>query len=183
MKNLILGLLTIGSIITVNAQKEVVKSTTVKKNQKITKNGETYNTKVKVITKKEKTARFNPDQKNKLNQDLVASAVVVEKTIMIDNDKDPYYDTKTKVKYFKYKDVKYSFFIDKDNLLVTYKVDDKDITSATALKSINNNFYIVEGKDFNGTGYFNKHGDFIIEYRNKTSDKIEYAIFETFKMK
>ncbi len=182
MKNLIIGLLLVGVITTVNSQTEVVKTTKVEKSQKVDKNGVKYDTKVKVVTEKSQKAKFDPNQKNKLNQKIVDSPITVSKTIMVDNDKDPFYDTKTKVIYFKYKDVKYDFLINQNDLLITYKLDDKNITSAKALKSINNNFYIVEGNDFNGVGYFNNHGDFIIEYKNKKSDKLEYAIFETFKM-
>ena len=182
MKNLILGLMSIGTIITMNAQTEVIKTTEVKKAKKVNEKGKSYSTKVKVVTKKEKETKFDPKQKHKLNQDIVESPITVDKTIMVDNDSDVFYDSKAKVKYFKYKGNKYDFLIDKNNLLITYKLDDKAITSARAIKSINNNFYIVEGKDFNGVGYFNKYGDFIIEYKNKESDKLEYTVFETFKM-
>ncbi|WNW02588.1 hypothetical protein RRF68_03930 [Tenacibaculum sp. HL-MS23] len=182
MKNLIIGLLLVGVITTVNSQTEVVKTTKVEKSQKVGKDGVKYDTKVKVVTEKSQKTKFDPNQKNKLNQKTVDSPITISKTIMVDNDKDPFYDTKTKVIYFKYKDVKYDFLINQDDLLITYKLKDKNITSAKALKSINNNFYIVEGNDFNGVGYFNKHGDFIIEYKNKKSNKLEYAIFETFKM-
>lgn len=174
--------MSIGTIITMNAQTEVIKTTEVKKAKKVNEKGEVYNTKVKVVTQKEKEMKFDPKQKHKLNQDVVESPITVDKTIMVDNDSDAFYDTKTKVKYFKYKGNKYDFLIDKNNLLITYKLDDKDITSARAIKSMNNNFYIVEGKEFNGVGYFNKYGDFIIEYRNNESKKVEYAVFETFKM-
>lgn len=182
MRNLILGLMSIGTIVTMNAQTEVIKTTEVKKAKKVNEKGEVYNTKVKVITKKEKETKFDPKQKHKLNQDVVESPIIVDKIIMVDNDSDAFYDTKTKVKYFKYKGNKYDFLIDKNDLLITYKLDDKDITSARAIKSMNNNFYIVEGKEFNGVGYFNKYGDFIIEYRNNESKKVEYAVFEIFKM-
>lgn len=182
MKKIIMGLLLTGSIASLNAQTEVIKTTEVKKAKKINEKGLVYDTKVKVVTKKEKQTKFNPNQKNKLNQDVVASPITVDKTIMVDNDSDIFYDSKAKVKYFKYKGNKYDFLIDKNNLLITYKLNNEDITSARAIKSINNNFYVVEGKDFNGVGYFNKYGDFIIEYKNQESNNLEQAIFETFKM-
>ncbi|CAM1366758.1 hypothetical protein [Tenacibaculum soleae] len=182
MKNLFIGLLLVGVITTVNSQTEVVKTTKVEKSQKVDKNGVKYNTKVKVVTEKSQKVKFNPNQKNKLNQKIVDSPITVTKNIMVDNDKDPFYDTKTKVTYFKYKQVKYDFLINQNDLLITYKLKDKDITSAKALKSINNNFYVVAGNDFNGVGYFNSQGDFIVEYKDKKSDKLEYATFETFKM-
>lgn len=182
MKNLIVALLLTGGIITVNAQTEVIKTTEVKKAVKVNKKGEKYDTKVKVVTKKEKKTKFDPNQKHKLNQDVVDSPITVDKTIMVDNDSDTFYDSEAKVKYFKYKGNKYDFLIDQNDLLITYKLNDEDITSARAIKSMNNDFYVIEGKDFNGVGYFNKYGDFIIEYKNKESNKLEHAIFETFKM-
>lgn len=182
MKNLIFSMLFMSSIIVVNAQSDVIKTTKVKKTPHITENGMAYNTKVKVVTEKSKRTKFNPNQKYDLNQNRVDSPVTVEKTIMIDNDTDPFYDTKTTVKFFKYKGKKYDFLFGEDNILITYKLKDKDITSAKAIKSINNNFYIIEGKDFNGTGYFNKYGDFVIEFINKKTKKVEYKLFETFKL-
>lgn len=182
MKNLIVGLLFIAGIMTVNAQTEVIKTTEVKKAKKVNEKGETYDTKVKVVTTKEKKVKFDPKQKHQLNQGVIETPVAVEKTIMVDNDKDPFYDSKTKVNYFKYKGEQYGFLIDQKDLLITRKVNNEDVTSARAYRSINNDFYVVQGDEFNGVGYFNKYGDFIIEYRNKETNKLEYAIFETVKM-
>lgn len=182
MKNLILNILLIGTIAIVNAQTEVIKTSQVDKTPQVTENGVVYNTKVKVITEKTKETQFNPAQKHQLNQDRVPSPVTVEKTIMIDNDLDPFYDKKIKVKYFNYKGKKYSFFIDKNSLLVTYKINDADITATRAIKSRNNNYYIIKGNDFNGVGYFNKENDFVIEYYNETTDDTEIAVFENFKL-
>ncbi|MFD0964742.1 hypothetical protein [Pseudofulvibacter geojedonensis] len=182
MKNLIIGLLSIGTVMSINAQTEIMKTSEVKKTQKVTNQGVSYNTKVKVITKKTKEKKLDPNQKHLLNQNLVGTPVTVEKTIMIDNDLDPLYDTKTKVKYFKYKGVKYDFLFNEENVLITYTLNDKTITSARMVKSVNNNFYFVEGKDFNGVGYYNKEGDFVIEYNNNISNKSEQVVFETHKM-
>ncbi|CAM1333433.1 hypothetical protein [Tenacibaculum aestuariivivum] len=182
MKNLIISLLLIGATETVNSQSDIIKTTEVKKVKKTTEKGIDYATKVKVTTEKSQRTKFNPNQKYELNQNRVESPVVIKKNIMVDNDVDANYDIKTSVKYYKYKGVRYSFFIDEDNLLITYKVNEKDITSTKAIKSINNNFYIVEGNDFNGVGYYNKNNNFVIEYKNKNSNKLEYAIFETFDL-
>ncbi|MCG8184080.1 hypothetical protein [Tenacibaculum piscium] len=182
MKNLIVSLLLIGIVETVSSQSDIIKITEVKKAQKTTKKGVDYTTKVKVTTEKSQRTKFDPNQKHKLNQNRVESPVAIKKTIMVDNDLDPNYDAKTSVKYYKYKGIRYSFFIDENNLLITYKVNDKDITSTKAIKSINNNFYVVEGNDFNGVGYYDKDNNFVIEYKNKKSNKLEYAIFETFKL-
>lgn len=182
MKNLIIILLLIGVITTVNSQSEVVKTTKIQKKQSIDKNGVKYNTKVKVVTEKSQTTKFDPNQKNKLNQKIVDSPVAVSKTIMVDNDKDSFYDKKIKVKYFMYKDVKYGFLINNNNLLITYKLEGKDIEFAKALKSENEKFYMVKGNNLIGKGYFNEQNNFIIEYKNKKSGKKEYATFKTFKM-
>lgn len=183
MKNVILGILSIASVSMLNAQSDIIKTSQTEKTTKINEDGVAYNTKVKVITEKKQRTQFEPSQKYQLNQDRANTPITVEKTIMIDNDIDPFYDKKIKVKYFKFNGKKYSFFIDQNSVLVTYKLNDKDITSTTAIKSKNNNFYIVKGADFNGVGYFNKHNDFVVEYYNAKTNTTEFAIFETFEFK
>jgi hypothetical protein len=184
MKKLMLSILFIGAIGFINAQTEVIKTTEVKSQPEVTDNGVVYNTKVKVVTEKTKTNMFDPAQRHKLNQDLVTTPVAVTKTVMIDNDMDPFYDDKTKVRYFTYKGKKYGFYVDENrrDFLITYRLKSKDINSARAIMSNNKNYYIVSGADFNGIGYFDTNRNFVIEYFDEKSNTLEVAVFDTFRM-
>ncbi|MFY7671302.1 hypothetical protein ACOSP6_09490 [Tenacibaculum sp. MEBiC06402] len=183
MKKIILTTFLISIISFTHAQKsDVVETTEIAENPEVNEDGELYSTKVKVITRKVQKNKFDPKQKHQLNQDRIASPISVEKVIMIDNDMDPFYDKTTRMKYYKLKGKKYSFQVDKNNLLISYKTNNSNYNSAKAYKSRNNRFYIVSGKDFNGVGYFNSKNDFVLEYYDKAKGDTEYAIFESFKM-
>lgn len=182
MKKITLSILFLGAIVTVNAQSDVMKTSEVKKTVRVNEKGEAYETKVKVITEKTQRTQFDPNQKHQLNQDRIETPVTVERTIMIDNDMDPFYDKKTEIQYFNHNGKKYDFFIDNDNVLITYRIDDKKVNSAKAYKSKNNRFYIITGDEFNGIGYFNKSNDFVVEYYDNVSNDVGYAVFESIEM-
>lgn len=180
MKKLILSVFILTSFV-LNAQTDKVVTSTVKKDVKISEKGVPYATKVKVVTEKTEENKFDPAQKHQLNQDRIPSPVSVTKTVMIDNDKDPFYEKSVKIKYYTYKGRKYSFNVEDNSVLIHYNLDDNDIVSARAFKSRNNRFYIINGAEFNGVGYFNTEGDFVIEYYNKVTNDTEIAVFEDIK--
>ncbi|TYP99321.1 hypothetical protein C7447_102643 [Tenacibaculum adriaticum] len=181
MRNLILSAIMLSGTM-LCAQTDKMVTTKVKKETNVSDNGVIYNTKVKVVTEKTKNTQFDPAQKHQLNQDRVASPVSVTKTVMIDNDMDPFYDKTTQIKYYNFKGKKYGFHVNKNSLLITYRVDNKDISSARAIKSKYNNYYVINGKDFNGVGYFNKDNDFVVEYYDQKTDDTEIAVFEDLKL-
>lgn len=181
MRNLILSLLVVAGT-SVYAQTDKMVTTKVKKETKVNSKGELYTTKVKVKTTKMKDTRMNPNQKHQLNQARVASPVTVTKTVMIDNDKDPFYDKATKLKYYKYKGKKYDFSANKNSLLISEIRNNKAVSTTTAVKSKYNNYYIIYGPEFNGIGYFNKDNDFVVEYYDKVVGDTEFAVFEDLKM-
>ncbi|MDY0779530.1 hypothetical protein [Tenacibaculum sp. IB213877] len=184
MKKLMFSILFLGSIALVNAQTEVIKTTEVKSKPEVTENGVVYNTKVKVVTEKTKNTMFDPAQKHKLNQDLVETPVAVTKTVMVDNDVDPFYDEKTKVVYYTLNGKKYGFYVDdnRKDFKISYTMNEKDINSARAMRSQNKNYYLVKGSEFNGVGYFDTNSNFVIEYYDEKSNTLEVAVFDTFKM-
>lgn len=184
MKNLMLTVLSIGFIGIMNAQTEVIKTTEVKKQPQVSENGVVYNTKVKVVTEKTKRTKFDPSQKHELNQDVVATPVAVTKTVMVDNDIDPFYDEKTKVAYYRFNNKKYGFHVDdnRKDFTISYNDKNKEISSARAFLSKNGNYYIVRGRDFNGIGYFNTGRNFVIEYLDERSNSLKVAVFDTYRM-
>lgn len=182
MKNLILTALLIGAITTVNAQTDILETKKVDRDIKVTENGTVYDTKVKVITKKTQNTVMNPEQKYQVNQDRIASPITVEKTIMIDNDLDPFYDKTVTMKYYKYKGKTYNFSTDDRGLILAYKSGNKVINSTRAYRTKSNRFYIVSGTEFNGVGYFDQNKNFVVEYFNKVTNNTEYVVFENATM-
>ncbi len=176
MKNLIIGILILTGT-NFYAQSDKMITSKVKKEIKVNNKGELYTTKVKVETKKVKYTKMNPNQKHQLNQARIKSPVTVTKTIMIDNDNDPFYDDSIKIKYYKYKGKKYNFSANEDGLLIS-----KNDESNKAIKSKKNNYYIIHGTELNGVGYFNEENDFVVEYYDQVIGDTELAIFEDLKM-
>ena len=182
MKNLIIATLMLSGTVLFAQQEDKMVTTKVKKEVKVNDKGQLYTNKVMVKTEKTKKMKWNPNQKHQLNQARIETPVTVNKVVMIDNDMDPFYDKSTKVKYYKFNDMKYNFLVNKNSLVISYEKDNKKYNSARAIKSRYNRHYIVNGDDFNGIGYFNKDNDFVIEYYDKETEDTNIAVFEDFKM-
>lgn len=162
------------------AQNDEVKTTKIKKTTEV-KNGEVINTKVKVITEKKQEVKFAENQKHQLNQDRVMAPIAVTKTFMIDNDKDPFYDKVTKVKYYNMNDKKYAFQAEGNALNISYLENEKEVNIGKAVRSKYNNYYVISTKEMNGVGYFTKDNDFIIEYYDTEAQDTKVVMFEDLK--
>lgn len=136
------------------------------KTMMVEKDGEMIETKVKVITKKEQEVMTNPAQKAQRDADRYLPPTKVSKTILVDNDNDPFYDNKTELKYYSFNNVKYAFKADETGFKVSKIDGEKEIKYGTAIRSSMNNYYIVTLDDFTGVGYFDENGSMIIEYYN-----------------
>ena len=127
------------------AQKDKIVTTEVKKTTTV-KGDEVINTKVKVITEKAQKVEFAEGQKHQLNQDRVMAPIAVTKTFMIDNDKDPFYDKITKVKYYNMNNRKYAFSAEGNSLNMSYTENGKEINIGKAVRSKYNNYYVISKK-------------------------------------
>ena len=100
---------------------------------------------------------------------------------MIDNDKDPFYDKVTKVKYYNMGDKKYAFRAEGNSLNMSYIVDEEEVNIGKAIRSQRNNYYVISSKEMNGVGYFTKENDFVLEYYDQESDDTKIVVFEDLK--
>ena len=125
--------------------------------------------------------KFAESQKHQLNQDRVLAPIAVTKTFMIDNDKDPFYDKVTKVKYYNMGDKKYAFRAEGNSLNMSYIVDEEEVNIGKAIRSQRNNYYVISSKEMNGVGYFTKENDFVLEYYDQESDDTKIVVFEDLK--
>ncbi|NND52306.1 MAG: hypothetical protein HKN54_07860 [Flavobacteriaceae bacterium] len=137
------------------------------KTKMVEKDGEMIETKVKVITKKEQEIMINPAQKDMRDPDQYIPPTKVTKTIMVDNDNDPFYDNKTKLRYYSFNDVKYAFKADETGFKLVTQDGDNEIIFGNAVRSSLNNYYIVSLDDFSGIGYFDDNGNLVVEYYNR----------------
>ncbi|QRM90210.1 hypothetical protein FG167_13515 [Lacinutrix sp. WUR7] len=171
MKNLIyiFSLLMCTGIYAQNNPVDVLDETTVK-TVKVKEDGKLIEKKVKVNTVQKQEVKIDPKDRYKLNGYRIDTPVKVTKTVMVDNDKDPQYDTKTKVTYYKFNDVDYAFIPDEKGFIVSVKNGDKKTPFGNARYSDRNRSYIVTTEEYTGVGYFDKDKTFVIEYYDGESD-------------
>ncbi|MFD2823558.1 hypothetical protein ACFS5M_07750 [Lacinutrix iliipiscaria] len=148
---------------------------------KVAEQGKVVEKKVKVKTLQTQEVKIDPEDRYDLNGNRIETPVKVTKTVMVDNDKDPYYETKTKVTYYKFNDVDYTFIPDEKGFIVTIKKGDSDITFGKARYSVKNMSYIFTTDKFTGVGYFDKHKTFVIEYYDGESDGLVTKEFKITK--
>jgi hypothetical protein len=162
------------------AQNDKIKTTKTTKTT-VVENGEVINKKVKVITEKTQKVKFDKTQKHQLNQDRVVAPIAVTKIFMIDNDKDPFYDKVTKVKYYNMDNKKFAFQAEGNSLKISFFEGEKEVNIGKAVRSQYNNYYVISSKEMNGVGYFTKDNDFVVEYYDAKKDDTKVLIFEDLK--
>ncbi|NNC50641.1 MAG: hypothetical protein HKO01_08920 [Flaviramulus sp.] len=184
MKNIIYisALLLFTGAIAQEANKEAKEETEVKI-VKIKNGNKTTEKKVKVITRETGSVELAEADENKVNQDRVESVSKVEKMVMVDDDGDEDYDYITKETYYKIGDKEFLFKPNNRGFDIAFNNnEEKFVKKATALNTNASGHYIVNGEAFSGIGYFNRNGDFVIEYYNKENDTLEiktYILAET----
>ena len=176
MKNLIYisAFLLCANLMVAQEKPKEAKEETEVKVVKIKDGEKTTEKKVKVVTRETGTVKLDAKDKNKVNQSRVNSVSKVEKMIMVDNDIDGDYDYLTKETSYKLGDKEYLFKPNNRGFDIAFnKNKSKFVTTETALSTNENGHYLVNGETYAGIGYFNKNGDFVIQYYNKESDTIE----------
>ncbi|WP_430411750.1 hypothetical protein [Kordia sp.] len=179
LKNIVAAAILLSGTI-VFAQNDKVVTSEVKKTT-VVENGEVINKKVKVITEKTQKVKFDKSQKHQLNQDRVIAPIAVTKIFMVDNDKDPFYDKVTKVKYYNMNNKKYAFQAEGNALKMSFFEGEKEINIGKAVRSQHNNYYVISSKEMNGVGYFTKDNDFVLEYYDPKADDTKVLVFEDLK--
>lgn len=162
------------------AQNDKIKTTKTTKTT-VVENGEVINNKVTVVTEKTQEVKFDNTQKHQLNQDRVPAPIAVTKIVMVDNDKDPFYDKLIKVKYYNKDNKKYAFKAEGNSLSISYFEGETEVQIGKAVRSKYNNYYLITSEEMNGIGYFTKDNDFVMEYYDPKTDDTNMMIFEDVK--
>ena len=175
MKNLIyLSVMLLCSGIMAQERPKEIKQETVVKTVKVN-DGETISEKkFKVVTREEADVELDENDAEKVNQNRVMSNVKVKKTVSIDNDTDDDYETQSSVMYYKLGEDNYKFEPNKNCFEIVYSNNTSDNERmGSAWNSNSKGHYIINGKSGNGIGYFDNDGNLVVEYYDKTTNKVE----------
>lgn len=143
----------------------------------VNKNGEKVSeSTVKVTTKKEQEIKTKQRKGHTTNGDKVDTPIKVTKTIEIDTDSDPFYDAADKTVYYNRNAENFTFTSDSNGFLMA---SSDNPSYATARKSASNHFYLMTIKGLPGVGYFDRNGNFIVEYYDARNDAM---IIESYEM-
>ena len=182
MKNLLYTIIFMSGAVALAQNPVDHMETTQVKSETVKKDGEMIETKVKIITKKEQEVKTDPRQANQLNGDQIITPTKVTKEVMIDNDSDSSYETKLEITYYTYNNRKYGFKTNKNGFVMTTMEGEKEVILGTAIKSSNNQFYIMNTSSYSGVGYFDENKNFVVEYYDKNSNTLATESFEEMKL-
>ena len=179
MKNLIMALLLLiyGSAFAQEKPKEI-KQVTTEKTVKVKDNEGTKEAKMKVVTRETADVALDEEDKHKINQDRVNVPKKVEKMVMV-NDGGEAYNLLSKETYFVMEDDNYMFVPTQKGFHISSNNNESaDIGKAWSTSV--DGYYILNGGQKNGIGYFDDDGNFTIEYYDKKADAV---IVETYLRK
>ncbi|MGZ0017233.1 hypothetical protein [Yeosuana sp. AK3] len=180
MKNtlLVLAILFFSFAIAQETPKEVKVETKIKTVKVKTEAGTTEK-KLKVITKETSDITLDDDDINKVNQNRLKSDVLVEKTIMIDDDADSNYDVLSTETFYKLGNSGYRFSPNNKGFNIDFNVEDSKFKQiGNAWNTSYSHYYIVNDAMYSGIGHFDANGNFVIEYYNKDLDVVEIKTYE-----
>ncbi|MDX1470198.1 MAG: hypothetical protein R3213_01775 [Flavobacteriaceae bacterium] len=160
-----------------NNKKEETETKTVKVK---TEKG-TVEKKVQVKTTEESDIELieNPDHYE--NMTRVDTPTKVTKTLSIDYDDDPFYDTTEQTQYFTYDGTTYGFEPTERGFAVSKKDGAEANNMAKARLSSISRFYLVEMGEHQGVGYFKDNGNFVVEYFDKDTNSMTVKEYQSIK--
>ena len=138
---------------------EETKIRTVEFNQ----DGNTITNRVRVNTMKEQLVLTDSSFESSTNADRVFPKVKVTKTITIDNDNDPFYDSEATIQFYILNDDTYEFKANNNGFTI-FKTNLDPFAAATRTNS--GQFYLLEMDEYTGVGYFDEDSNFVVEYKN-----------------
>ncbi len=142
----------------------------------IDKNGEkVIMSKVKETTRKEQEIKTEQREGQTVNGDKIDTPIKVTKSIQIDRDWDPFYDTIDKTVYYNLNGEKMTFNSNDSGFLMS---SSENNLYGEARKSTNNHFYLTTTRGYPGVGYFDSNGNFIVEYYDKQNSVVVMEIYE-----
>ncbi len=179
MKNSIYILTTLfcGTLFAQNAPTEVKEETEVK-TVAFEKNDKMHKGKIKVVTKETSNVKLDANDVDKVNQDRISATKKVQKTVMIDNDKDAAYDILTKETFYVNDNKDFRFSPSESGFDIAFSEERDDfINVGEAWNTQNKGIYIITAKTYSGIGYFDKNGNFVVEYYDDASGKIHTTTY------
>lgn len=178
MKNLIYtGIFLITGVMFAQEKPRSMTETTEVKTVKIDNGQEVVKNKVKVTTREEKQIKLDKDDAGKVNQDrVIHDDKKVVKTIEIDNDNDPFYDSEIELVTYVRDGEEYSFVKNANGFDVSGSSNNKNFGNATR-SSIDDKYYLFNNEDYSGIGYFDDDGNFNIEYFDRSTNAIMISKF------
>ena len=157
--------------------KEVKEETEIK-TVKIKDDKQIKEKKLKVVTRETESVELDEKDKYKVNQDRVKAPKKVEKMVFVDNDDDSTYDLLTKETYYIIGDEKYLFTPNNKGFDIAFNRDeDKFVKVDKVWATSTDGYYLLNGQMHSGIGYFDKDGNFTVEYYDKDTDKIEVKTY------
>ncbi|RIA09654.1 hypothetical protein OE09_1498 [Flavobacteriaceae bacterium MAR_2010_72] len=147
-----------------------VKTTKTKKDGKVVEN------KVKVITTTEQKVTTDPKLKDQRDSPRIKSPIKVTEQVVIDNDKDPFYDKMNKTVYYKNEDNPFAFKTSTQGFIIS---SSDNPNYATARRLITKNYYLLTTDTNYGVGYFDGEGNFVYEYFDEEEGKIVVRTFSS----
>ncbi|MCF1422002.1 hypothetical protein [Mangrovimonas futianensis] len=160
-----------GVLLAQEKPKNVSEETTVK-TIKIDNGREVTEKKIKVTTKEEQEIKLDEDDKNKVNQSIVASPKKVTKTVEVDSDHDVFYDSKLQTAQYVCDGTMYDFDRCDTGFKVVAVKNDNDVNFGNAIQSSTKNHYFFRSDKYSGIGYFNSQGNFTVEYFDENKNKL-----------
>ncbi|WP_223034451.1 hypothetical protein [Hanstruepera marina] len=182
MKNLIyISVFLISGALFAQEKPKDMSETTEVKTVKINNGEKVVENKIKVTTKEEKKIKLDKADAGKVNQDMVIhDDKTVTKTIAIDNDNDPFYDSEIELVTYIRNGKEYDF-IKKSNGFSVTSNSSKSVFGNALKTSLDDRYYIFNNKDYSGIGYFTDEGNFVIEYYDTESNSLMTTKFMTLK--
>lgn len=153
--------------------KEEVKLKTIKQNSgdKVTEK------KIKMVTRETSDVKLDADDVKKIDQSRTAATTKIEKKIMVAEDSNDFI-TLSKVTYYAVGDTNYMFTPKAYGFnLANSNANNEYKTIANAWITKANGSYIIKGETQDGVGYFDKNGNFTVEYYDEDYKSIKSTTY------
>ncbi|GGG48143.1 hypothetical protein [Bizionia arctica] len=131
--------------------------------------------KVKVTTREVQDIELDSSDKNKVNQQIVASPTKVTQTVEIEDDRDTYYDSISESVTYNYNNTNYILKKNSNGFLITGSDAQPNFGNCIITNRANN--YIFTSDNYNGIGYFDANSNFVVEYYDTSKKATSKKIF------
>ncbi|WP_104733740.1 hypothetical protein [Hanstruepera ponticola] len=182
MKNLIyISIFLISANFYAQDKPRSMSETTEVKTVKVNNGEEVVENKIKVTTREEKKVKLDKADADKVNQARVMNSdKMVTKTIEIDNDNDPFYDSEIELVSYIQNGKEYNFVKNANGFTVTKKNAKGEYANAMR-STLDGRYYIFNNKEYSGIGYFDGDGSFVVEYYDNDSNSLLTTKFMSIK--